>query len=102
MLMFRWSMATGWYDVIRDPRRPWKRKGSNHDAAQSKRTSFGSFGRPLERDKSSLRHDAEGAPFAATGILPEPSDSLRQMSVPEAGEVSRRHETTNWYGCDEH
>ena len=95
ILMFRWSMITGWYEIIR-PRRPRKQRDSGLDASRSKRTSFGSFNLSLRRDKSSTRHDAEGSPFAATGILPEPSDSVRQLSVPEAGEVSKRHETTNW------
>jgi len=32
-----------------------------------------------------------------TGILPEPSDSVRQLSVPEAGDIGKRHETTNLF-----
>ena len=31
------------------------------------------------------------------GVLPTSEDSLRQMSVPEAGDVTKRHETTNWF-----
>ncbi|KAK5133434.1 hypothetical protein LTR08_007773 [Meristemomyces frigidus] len=93
-LMVRWSMVTGWLDLIRHPRRPWKQCGSNLDMATPRRTSLG---RSLRLDKSGIRHDAESSPFAATGILPEPSESVRQMSVPEAGEVATRHETTNWF-----
>lgn len=38
----------------------------------------------------------------AAGASPQgkPSESMRQMSFPEAGDVAARHETTNWFDDD--
>ena len=45
---------------------------------------------------------AETSPFAAIGTLPEPEDSPRRMSMPEAGDVTARHEgiPASWFDED--
>ncbi|KAI6913245.1 hypothetical protein KC318_g11380 [Hortaea werneckii] len=45
---------------------------------------------------------AETSPFAAIGTLPEPGDSVRRMSMPEAGDVTTRHEgvPASWFDED--
>ncbi|KAI7528764.1 hypothetical protein KC331_g15577 [Hortaea werneckii] len=82
LVMVRRSMLVDWYDILRHPRRIWRRDPSNPGPQDptSKRSSGGGV------------RFAETSPFAAIGTLPEPEDSIRRISMPEAGDVTTRHE----------
>ena len=79
-------MLVGWYELITNSRRLSKQ--SIPSETTEKRISAVQF--------------ADRSPFAKTGILPEPSDSIRHSSLPEACDVSTRHEGTpaNWFDED--
>ena len=90
--MVRRSMLVGWYDILRHPRQIWRRDSSNPGPQDpiSKRSSGGSV------------RFAETSPFATIGTLPEPEDSIRRVSMPEAGDVTTRHEgiPASWFDED--
>ncbi|KAI6819069.1 hypothetical protein KC332_g11251 [Hortaea werneckii] len=92
LVMVRRSMLIGWYDLLRHPRRLWRRDSSKSGPQDptSKRSSGGSV------------RFAETSPFAAIGTLPEPEDSIRKMSMPKAGDVMTRHEgvPASWFDED--
>ena len=77
--MFRFSMLTGWWSLLRNPRR-------------SRAASAGSVG-----DFVLISQPSEGQKqrSAGNGILPSPEKE--SLTAPEAGDVSRRHETTNLF-----
>ncbi|KAI7281749.1 hypothetical protein KC345_g3959 [Hortaea werneckii] len=91
-VMIRRSMLIGWYDILRHPGRIWRRDSSKSGPQDptSKRSSGGSV------------RFAETSPFAAIGTLPEPEDSIRKMSMPEAGDVTTRHDgvPASWFDED--
>ncbi|KAI7358519.1 hypothetical protein KC320_g1014 [Hortaea werneckii] len=92
LVMVRRSMLIGWYDILRHPGRIWRRDSSKSGPQDptSERSSGGSV------------RFAETSPFAAIGTLPEPEDSIRKMSMPEAGDVTTRHEgvPATWFDED--
>ncbi|KAK4570232.1 hypothetical protein LTR86_002312 [Recurvomyces mirabilis] len=87
LLMVRSSMFVGWWELIRSPLR--SRPVSRPD-------EFG-----LANSKQESKRDSAGAKsmLDGVGILSEPSESVRHASVPEleAGDVTERHGTTNWF-----
>lgn len=105
-LMLRWSMLVGWYELIRDPRsiRFNKRYSGQKFIAAKKRLS----GRPTKSEESEGKPEKfryfetpETLEQHPTFVLPDPEESPRWLSVPEAGDVSKRHETTNLFEEDE-
>ena len=36
-------------------------------------------------------------PEKPTALLPDPDEKVRQISLPEAGDVTKRHETTKFF-----
>lgn len=127
-LMVRRSMLQGWWELIRNPRSFGRRPTLGEDdfvtVESPKRKSFG---RPLESEKiptietmlsgTTLGDTAHPMPNHTMlspmspvtpvspiepGILPEPTspNNSRNPSVPQAGDVTRRHETINWFDAD--
>lgn len=94
--MIRRSMLTGWWELLRNPMRRGRNRNDSADEfgwAQPKRLSLG---RILGSDKNPAVKSGRDEPEVPTGILPSP-EMERHMSVPEAGEVDRRHGTTNLF-----
>lgn len=102
LLMVRWGMVVGWWEVLREPRGwcgGWW--GSGRGRKDSADDEFGweqpkrlSLGRLLgsERNPGVKNGSVEGE-----GVLP----SL-EKAVPEAGDATRRHETTNLFEGGDH
>ncbi|KAK3679436.1 hypothetical protein LTR78_000997 [Recurvomyces mirabilis] len=87
LLMVRSSMFVGWWELIRSPLRSRRvSRPEEFGLANSKQES--------KRDSAGVKSMLDGV-----GILSEPSESVRQASVPEleAGDVTERHGTTNWF-----
>lgn len=103
-LMVRYSMLTGWLDLIRDPRsiRFNKRySGQKFIAARKRISGRSNKSAEKDREKAQFRNfeHPETLEQKPTFVLPDPEDgeSWRVVGVPEAGDVSRRHETTNLF-----
>ena len=102
-LMVRWSMLVGWWELIRDPRSIHfnKRYSGQKFVAARKRIS----GRSAKESEKKIRNfEAPETLEQPTFVLPDPDDeevSHGKMSVPEPGDVSKRHETTNLFEVDD-
>ncbi|KAK5169504.1 uncharacterized protein LTR77_005480 [Saxophila tyrrhenica] len=100
LLMVRWSMLVAWWELICDPGRGRRRQSSAADwvSAPPKRLSLG---RILASDRlpKTTAGGEEEMPKAHTGVLPSPEKD-RAISVPEAGDVAKRHETTTLFDED--
>ena len=103
--MVRWSMLVGWYELLRNPcsiRFNKRYSGQKFLAARKRisgrlsRNSAKVGGKSVENEKKGYFADPEVLE-KPTFVLPDPDASLRGMSVPEAGDVSTRHETTNLF-----
>lgn len=83
--MFRVTMLLGWYQLLRNPRR-------------IRPDSVGSVGDfvLIHPGKSKRPSAGNGQGEKPSGVLPSPADEKR-MSVPEPGDVAKRHETTNLF-----
>lgn len=95
--MVRWSMLVGWYELILHPSRSWKQSEFNLESLGRKRTGFGNH---AASGMPGMRQDSEKSPFGRSGVLSDPSMSTKRTSWPEAGDVTQRHETTNWFDED--
>lgn len=109
-LMVRRSMLVGWYELLRDPRSiRFNKRYSGHAFVAVRKRLSGRSGRRLaesEEKKEPEKFRYFAAPETLeqpTFVLPDPEDSpgSRRMSVPEAGDVSKRHETTNFFESGE-
>ena len=102
-LMVRRSMITGWWELLKDPRSiRFNRKYSGQRSSSRRKSA-------LKRPAAGVQADSEkklsmfDTPMGLqpdrepTGVLPDPESSIRAMSIPEAGDVSQRHETTNLF-----
>lgn len=102
--MLRRSMIVGWWELLTNRSR---RKhsgdstatGSSGDDFDTVRATSApprlkriSVGKPLDSKKGDDL--ASGKP---PGVIPSPEISGRQMSVPEPGDATKRHETTNLF-----
>ena len=85
-------MITGWWELIRNPKRVRPESGADwiilHPSGW-KRPSFGKGHTPKNSDVKDMKGPED--------VLPSPGPSARQMSVPEPGDVTKRHETTNLF-----
>ena len=84
-LMFRFSMLTGWWSLLRNPRR-------------SRAASAGSVG-DFVLIKQSQEPKGGEAGLANNGnvVLPSPQKEKEGLIAPEPEDVSTRHETTNLF-----
>lgn len=96
-LMIRWSMLVGWWELLRHPRRSRQASNPEDFVITSPGTTIKrmSLGKGLESEKDAQQSEKP------KGVLPEPDESTRGISVPEPGEVDKRHETTNLFNADE-
>ena len=80
-------MLFGWWDLIRHPRTPRPRAGDDSVIVcrPSKRISFGA-------ELLSENNTPRGAEK-----LPEGGRNEKEVSVPEPGDVTKRHKTTNLF-----
>ena len=94
--MVRHSMLVGWWELIRNPRGTRRRQSSADEwvSAKPKRLSLG---RILGSDRlPPTTASGEDEIPMPKGVLPSP-EKERKMSVPEAGDVAKRHETTTLF-----
>lgn len=91
LLMLRGSMLVGWW-VLLSRTRSTKQRGSGDFIINGfDDPKHMSLGRPLASEKA-LGGIQPGA------VLPDPAESIRKSSVvPQAGDVTKRHETTNLF-----
>lgn len=92
-LMIRWQMLLGWWELIPDPRR--RRQSSAADEWVSLKPKHKSFKMVLGSNKKLQTAGGENA-VQHTGILPSPKKD-RHLSVPQAGDVAKRHQTTTLF-----
>lgn len=98
--MIRWSMLVGWWELILDPssNRFNRRYSGQKFVAARKRISGRSA---KESEKRKERYFASPETLEQPNcVLPDPDEEgsvHRQMSAPEPGDVSKRHETTNLF-----
>ncbi|KAK4495629.1 hypothetical protein PRZ48_012897 [Zasmidium cellare] len=101
-LMIRRSMLRGWSALLLHPRRPSVGE-QDFIIISPKRKSFG---KQLESEKGPhpnidtlLSPVSPVSPIMPTSVFPDTpaTEAERTFSFPEAGEVDRRHETTNWF-----
>ena len=105
-LMVRWSMLVGWYELLRNPRsiRFNKRYSGQAFVAARKQLSDRS-GKGAEEKKPQFRNfpSPETLEQKPTCVLPDPEENESPrlgsggMAMPEAGDVSKRHDTTNLF-----
>ncbi|KAK5108347.1 hypothetical protein LTR62_008376 [Meristemomyces frigidus] len=76
LLMVRWSMLVGWYELIRSP-------------LQYRRKSRAKLFVLVSPERASNRNSGVKSMLDGVGILSEPSESIRHASLPEAGDVAR-------------
>ncbi|KAF2167815.1 hypothetical protein M409DRAFT_21962 [Zasmidium cellare ATCC 36951] len=79
------------------PHQPYFSAHPSHSNLDSRAT-------PFRRDGPLLHSPV--SPITPTGVLPDDvatpvGEQQRTLSVPQAGEVDRRHETTNWFDDEE-
>ena len=127
-LMIRGSMLQGWWHLFKNPRTFGRRPTlTDDDFITVESPKRRSSGRPLESEKvPTIETMLSGTTVAYTvhpsqnqammspvspvspvspiepGILPEPTspNNSRNPSVPQAGDVTKRHETINWFDLD--
>lgn len=88
-------MFVGWYELIRNPRRQAREESVDDFILMSPgRWKFGKSALSPERvDAGVLDRQYSGL----SGVLPEPKESIKTVSLPEAGDVSVRHKTTDLF-----
>ena len=93
--MVRWSMVVGWYELMRNPRKLARQQSVDDFILMSpRRWKFGKSALSPERAEAGLHHTQHSG---LSDVLPEPKDSIRTVSLLEAGDVTVRHETTDLF-----
>ena len=90
-VMFRFSMLTGWWSLLRSPRR-------------SRAASAGSVGDFVLINHPGDSKDPKGEVKMVderNGVLSSSEKETEGLVAPEPGDVSRRHETTNLFDENE-
>lgn len=82
--MLRWSMLVSWWELIRNPR------------GFKRRNSLGfEFGSP-----GGTKHMSLSRPLASEQAAKEVEAGVRRVSVPEPGDVTKRHGTMTPFDFD--
>jgi hypothetical protein len=92
-------MLVGWWEFIRNPR--GRRKSSGADEFVLVKPRKLSLGKILgSKENQTTTTGRQDIILKPTGILLSPETESR-VSVPEPGDVTRRHETTNLFEGDD-
>ena len=75
--MLRWSMLVAWWELIRNPRGVRHRDSLGFDLGSPDGTKHMSLSRPLASEQAAKENDVKASP----------------PSMPEPGDVTKRHET---------